>query len=258
MNKILTILTCLLVVSCSSDADFAANSTPSIPSSADADSTQSQSDANRPIGEAPSSSQDEAKEDESSPNGDGNNEDGNNEDGNATTDPEGSLDYDGDSKNSMKDGEYDGDTGITNNDTGEGCAADDLELSFPPEIEACFKQNRIWDFSRGLCTQISGSCSDNCQYDNLISAINNAGMATPQKIEQAIDSAKLVTWGTKNDGKTIVAQWVYPPSGSSCTYDLQKGLPVTGCYRIVGPDEPKLDKSDPEAVKAFVNACIDE
>ncbi|NRA46002.1 MAG: hypothetical protein HRU09_13705 [Oligoflexales bacterium] len=166
----------------------------------------------------------------------------------------GGADYDADSESQIN-GEFDGDTTAN---TGDTCVADELELQFPQEIQDCFDSNRIWDFNRSLCTPISGTCNDNCEYDELISAINSAGMGTPQKIESAIGRAKLITWGTKNNGNTIVAQWVYPPSGSTCTYDLQQGLPVTGCYRILPPNTPLLDKSDPAAVEAFVNACIDD
>lgn len=252
----LTILACLLAISCDSDVDFVESNQPSIANSSNTAS------ANGGINTGSSSQSEDASKGYDgdsmagkNPEGEGEGESGYDGDSNEQSDGE----YDGDSSTEREgsDGEYDGDSASPLEGNSE-CMPNELEVAFPEEIQSCFDGNRIWDFNRNLCTEISGSCLDDCKYDNLILAINDAGMGTPRKIEEAIGKAKLITWGTKNDGKTIVAQWVYPPSGSSCTYDLQKGLPVTGCYRILPPGSPTLDKSNPDAVEAFVNACIDD
>lgn len=150
-----------------------------------------------------------------------------------------------------------GDGSSSGGGQGGSCAPGELEVKFDDNIQACFDSNGIWDFSRNICLENVRS-SFNCDFDSLTKAINDAGMATPSKITQAIGKAKLIACGEKNDGNTIIAQWVYPPSGSKCEHTKQDGLPVTGCYRKRLDGEASLDRSDPEAVKAFVNACLGE
>jgi hypothetical protein len=137
------------------------------------------------------------------------------------------------------------------------CAPSEVEIAFEGEIQSCFDDNRIWDFNRSLCTEVPAS-SFSCDFDALALAINDAGMATPAKIIEGKGKAKLIACGEKNDGKTIIAQWVYPPVGDRCSYDLQDGLPVTGCYRILPTGSAPLDPSNKEAVAKFVYDCIDE
>ena len=140
----------------------------------------------------------------------------------------------------------------------EPCIPEKVEVSYSnPNIQECFDQQRIWDFKRDICTEDVGF-SEECTYDNLQESINRLGIKTPAALTKAKKGAKLIACGEKNDRSTVIAQWVYPPEGTTCSENVKNAAPVTVCYKKVGADAEPLDTSDKDAVNAFVYACIAE
>lgn len=71
--------------------------------------------------------------------------------------------------------------------------------------------------------------------------------------------AKLTACGQKHGGKTVIAQWVYLPTeeADGCDYNANRGLPVTGCYRVMENFQDLTGASDEEK-KQFVADCLDQ
>ena len=134
---------------------------------------------------------------------------------------------------------------------------DRINLNFPPEIQSCVDQKKIFDFSTKTCIDVS-QASFECGFDQMAASVAAIGVPNTSITKAKEDGALLISCSEKNEGKTIIAQWFYPGSKGTC--DFTEALAtrvVTACYKLYVEGEAP-PASTPEERNAAVTACLNE
>ena len=87
-----------------------------------------------------------------------------------------------------------------------------------------------------------------------------AGIGVPNTsiVKAKEEGALLISCSEKNAGKTVIAQWYYPGSKSSCNFeDLEATRIITACYKLYVEGEAPPSETL-EQRNAAVQACLTE
>lgn len=126
------------------------------------------------------------------------------------------------------------------------------------EIQACYDQKRIWHFERSLCLE-PVAASFECNFDSLLAALESQLGSKDGSVYKALsegrdNGVKLIACGEKNDGNTIIAQWVkVEEQAGNCSTNFSKNYPTTACTK-----RNAASPTTPEEVRQFVYQCLDE
>jgi hypothetical protein len=147
---------------------------------------------------------------------------------------------------------------------GAGCQVngDRIKWKWPKEVQDCFDDKKLWDFTRDECTTIPEATSYDCDWDGIDSAIQGIDANfTPDWDKKRL---KIISCGEKekdvaggpNGGKkkTVVWQYVMLPKeakNGKCDFSFGAGIAI-GCFSATKFSlAPSSDPSD-------LHACIDD
>ena len=133
-----------------------------------------------------------------------------------------------------------------------------------PAAQACNDQGQIWDFYAGTCTPAISAESFECSFQGILDQMTKLNIGHTQKLLDARDGVvdagrilKLISCGEKDQGQTIVAQWVrIPASGAGTCSPSPAENVTTGCYRYGG--EQISNTATQEEQKAFISRCLSQ
>lgn len=131
------------------------------------------------------------------------------------------------------------------------------KLPFPPQIQACIDQGKMWNFEAQECTKMR-KASFECNFESFFAKMRELGMEPSAKLlaGQAGNPTKAVIIGCGESEKadTILIQWFFLPQGSTdgCNVTQIPGKISTGCY---GEDSGPAGASEEEQ-KRIVLACM--
>ncbi|SMF62061.1 hypothetical protein [Pseudobacteriovorax antillogorgiicola] len=137
----------------------------------------------------------------------------------------------------------------------ETCVEGDrVTLPFPKEIQGCIEQNRIYSFYDQVCLETQVAPFP-CSFDAVIQKVKSIGVGYQSLEDARSQNALLVACSEKNQGRTVIAQWIFPKSDDPCELDLASREIVTACYRLnVGGSGKKAET--PEEISAMVDECL--
>lgn len=167
-----------------------------------------------------------------------------------------------DSDDGQDDGNVgEGDAGADDGGLGEegekggGCRikGDKIEWDWPKDIQDCFDDKKIWDFTSDKCTKMDEASSYDCDWDGIDGAIKGFDANfTPDWDKKRL---KIISCGEKESSvgggkkKTVAWQYVMLPKEAKdgkCDISIGAGIAI-GCF---SDTTLNLQSSDPEDLKS--------
>lgn len=149
-------------------------------------------------------------------------------------------------------------TPVTPRGTPEGeCDAASGKLKYPEQIQGCIDEGKLYHFDTETCTSTRKS-SWQCSFDQFINEMERLRFdGNVPFVESAQgENAVLIGCGESSDGRTIVAQWWYPPEGGDeCEFKAGVTKIVSACYRQFVGEAPPSPTTDDEK-REFVLSCM--
>ncbi len=134
---------------------------------------------------------------------------------------------------------------------------DRINLNYPPVIEECVNQSKIFDFSTDTCIDTVAANFD-CNFEALANSVAAIGVPNSSILSAQEGGALLISCAEKNEGKTIIAQWIYQGSYDKCDFEKIESIKITtACYKLYLEGEA-LPTDTPEQRNAAVQACLKE
>lgn len=136
---------------------------------------------------------------------------------------------------------------------------DFVNFTYPPVIENCINQGKLYLFENGSCSLID-KAPFVCNFENVEASWTAVGGDPSIFNDFKEKNAKLVGCGQSKDGKTTVAQWYFPPKNQqiNCQFSSTGMGIYTYCIKMYNDGTVPIDLSTAtqEQIKQAVINCM--
>ena len=137
-------------------------------------------------------------------------------------------------------------------------SGDFVNFTYPPQIENCINQGKLYYFENGNCSAID-KAPFACSFENVESSWTSVGGDPALFKDFKEKNAKLVGCGQSKDGETTVAQWYFPPKNQqiNCQFSTTGMTIYTYCIKRYSVGSiPNSTSATPDQVKQMILDCM--